>query len=234
MKWETIIINDIPAILWGDSSEKIYIFVHGKMSQKEHAETFAKVAEEKGYQTLSFDLPQHGERINCPSRCDIWNGKKDLNTIADYVFERWSYVSLFACSLGAYFSLQTYGDRNFEKCLFQSPIVDMKWLVEHMMLWSDVTEEMLREKQEIDTDIDTLRWDYYCYIQNHPILEWKHKTFILYGALDNLQPMDSISDFAHRFSAELTISRDSEHPFMTERDYEIVLNWMKKSLAFSN
>ena len=226
MKQVKIIINNIPAILWGEPSEKIYIFVHGKMSQKEHAESFAGVAETKGYQTLSFDLPEHGERTDKSYRCDVWNGKRDLTVIADYVFERWTCVSLFACSLGAYFSLQTYADRSFEKCLFQSPIVDMKWLVEHMMMWSGVTEEMLKDKQEIETDIDTLRWDYYCYIQENPISDWKKKTYILYGALDNLQPVESITNFARRFDAELTISKDSEHPFMAEKDYEIVMNWM--------
>jgi hypothetical protein len=77
-------------------------------------------------------------------------------------------VSLFACSLGAYFSLNTYADKCFEKCLFQSPIVDMKWLVEHMMLWSNVSEEQLKAEQEIETAVDTLRWDYYQYIISHP------------------------------------------------------------------
>ena len=57
-------IDGIPAILWGKPSEKIYIHVHGKMSRKEYAEQFAKIAENKGYQTLSFDLPEHGERTD--------------------------------------------------------------------------------------------------------------------------------------------------------------------------
>ena len=41
--------------------EKVYIHVHGKMSRKEYAEAFAEIAEKKGYQTISFDLPEHGE-----------------------------------------------------------------------------------------------------------------------------------------------------------------------------
>ncbi|MBM7854005.1 hypothetical protein JOC37_000377 [Desulfohalotomaculum tongense] len=39
----------------------------------------------------------------------------DLNVIANYVFEKWKHVSSFACSLGAYFSLNTYVDTNFDK-----------------------------------------------------------------------------------------------------------------------
>lgn len=39
-------INDIPAIVWGEKSDKVYLFVHGKMSSKESAEAFAEIAEE--------------------------------------------------------------------------------------------------------------------------------------------------------------------------------------------
>ncbi len=58
-------ISNIPAVLWGDKSEKIFIAVHGNMSNKEDAviQILAEEADRKGYQVLSFDLPEHGERI---------------------------------------------------------------------------------------------------------------------------------------------------------------------------
>jgi hypothetical protein len=226
MKKERLWIDDIPAILWGKTSEKIYIYVHGKMSRKEYAEQFALIADSKGYQTLSFDLPEHGERTDNTYRCDVWNGIHDLNVIADYVFEKWNQVSLFACSLGAYFALNAYVGRPFNKCLFQSPIVDMKWLVEHMMIWSGVTEEQLKEEKEIVTDIDTLRWDYYQYIQTHPITKWPVATSILYGGKDNLQPLESLQSFTDKFLCRLTVSERSEHPFMSPSDYGIVEQWL--------
>lgn len=67
-------IDGIPAILWGKTSEKIYIHVHEKMSRKEYAEQFPLSAENKSFQTLSFDLPEHGERTDNTYRCDVWNG----------------------------------------------------------------------------------------------------------------------------------------------------------------
>lgn len=223
-------INGIPAIIWGEESDKVFIHVHGKMSRKEFAESFAIIAEKKGFQTLSFDLPEHGERTDKTYRCDIWNGMTDLNIVADFAFEKWAEVSLFACSLGAYFSLQTYGNREFKKIMFQSPIVDMRWLVEHMMMWSGVTVEMLEEQKEIDTPIDSLRWDYYNYIITHPTTEWHDNTFILYGDLDNLQEKKCITDFAQRFNGKLTISKGSQHPFMEERDFAIVDKWVKETI----
>lgn len=102
MKTQKFMLGDIPAILWGEDSNKVYVHVHGKMSRKEYAESFAAIAETKGYQTLSFDLPEHGERTD-PKRCDVWSGVADLKTISDYAFANWERVSLYACSIGAYF-----------------------------------------------------------------------------------------------------------------------------------
>lgn len=227
---QSITIEGIPAILWGKPSAKIYIHVHGKQSRKEYAEGFAKIAEEKGYQTISFDLPEHGERTDRAYRCDVWNGVRDLNIIADYVFSKWDTASLYACSLGAYFSLNAYARRPFEKCLFQSPIVDMEWLVRHMMLWSGVSETELFEKGEIMTDIDLLRWDYYQYIISHPITEWTIPTRILYGAKDNLQPRSAMLSFVEKFGAKLSVSEQSEHPFMADSDREIVDKWLYENI----
>lgn len=218
----------IPAIIWGEPSDKVYIYVHGKMSRKEYAGSFAEIAEEKGFQTLSFDLPEHGERAGEPDRCDIWNGIRDLGIIADLAFGRWKSVSLYACSLGAYFSLNAYADRPFEKCLFQSPIVDMKWLVENMMLWAKVTPEQLRLSKEIDTPLDTLRWDYYQYILAHPVAFWPLPTAILYAGQDELQPEASIRRFAERFGCELTVSEKSKHPFMEPDDFPVVEKWLRE------
>lgn len=230
MKTKSILIDNIPAIIWGEQSEKIYIHVHGKMSRKEYAEQFAEIAEKKGYQTLSFDLPEHGERNDSSYRCDIWNGMNDLASIADFAFLQWKEVSLFACSLGAYFSLNTYIDKPFKKCLFQSPMIDMEYMIRQMFQWYDVTEEILCKEKEISTPFDTLRWDYFQYVLKHPVNTWRIPTSILYGGKDNLQPIEIIQAFANTHDCELTVSAKSEHPFMETDDVEIVANWLKANI----
>ena len=229
MKTQKFMLGDIPAILWGEDSNRVYVHVHGKMSRKEYAESFAAIAETKGYQTLSFDLPEHGERTDS-KRCDVWDGVSDLRTISDYAFANWERVSLYACSIGAYFSLNAYNTMPFEKALFQSPIVDMEWLVKNMMLWSGVTEAELESKKEIPSPVDTLRWDYYQYIISHPITQWNIPTAILYGGKDNLQPEESVRAFAEKFGCSLTVSENSEHPFMAQSDAPIVENWVCRNI----
>ena len=230
MKKLRISIKDIPAIIWGEESEKVYIYVHGKMSCKEYAEVFAEIAEKKGYQTLSFDLPEHGERTDGNNRCDIWNGIHDLNVIADYVFSKWNHVFLYACSLGAYFSLHTYSERKIEKCLFHAPVVDMEYLIQQMLLWFQVTEERMCIEKEISTPVDILRWDYYQYVKEHPICNWDIPTAILYGGKDNMQSAEVVQNFVKKYACDLTISWDSEHAFMQDGDSSIIKKWLEKNI----
>ena len=222
-------VNGIPAILWGEKSDRLYLFVHGKLSSKEAAASFAPIAAGKGYQTLSFDLARHGERKD-GAKLDVFSGMRDLNAMADYAFSGWKRVSLYACSIGAYFSLQTYAEKPFEKALFQSPIDDMGYLVGQMMQWFHVTPEELKEKGVIDTPVDPLRWDYYQYIQAHPVEQWPIPTAVLYGGKDNLQSLEVMEKFCQRFHGRLTVSPDSEHPFMGPEDGKIVESWLRENI----
>lgn len=223
-------IHGIPAVIWGAPSERVYLYVHGKQASKEAAASFAAIAEEKGYQTLSFDLPRHGERASEPDRCDIWNGMRDLAAIRDWAFARWREVSLYGCSIGAYFSLNTFSGDAFKKCLFQSPIVDMDFLTRQMMVWFGITEERLEREREIETPIDLMTWDYVQYVRAHPIVSWPIPTSVLYAGRDNLQPREVIDAFCSRFSASLTVSPQSEHPFMGAGDDQVVSRWLRERL----
>ena len=230
MKKIRIEINHIPALVWGEKSDKVYLCVHGKMSSKESAEGIANIAEQRGYQTISFDLPGHGERQNEDKRCDIWNGIHDLTVIGDYVFTNWKEVSLYACSLGAYFCLNTYHTRNIKKCLFQSPILDMEYLIKQMMIWFEISEERLATEKEIDTPIDLMTWDYYQYVKEHPVQKWNIETNILFAGRDALQSLEIVKDFVDKFNCVLTLSENSEHSFMGEEDGPIVEKWLRDNL----
>lgn len=223
-------ISNIPALVWGEKSDKVYLCVHGKMSSKESAEVVANIAGELGYQTISFDLPSHGERIDENIRCDIWSGVHDLTIMGDYVFENWKDVSLYACSLGAYFALNAYHKRKIKKCLFQSPILDMEYLIQQMMKWFDVSEERLAREKEVETPIDTMSWDYYQYVKAHPIQKWEIPTDILFGGKDNLQPLEVVKNFADKYNCSLTVAENSEHPFMGDGDAQIVNQWLRGNI----
>ena len=227
---QRVMIGNIPALIWGGESDRVWLCVHGKLSSKDAFEYLAEIAAEKGYQTISFDLPGHGERISEGERCDIWNGVRDLKIVGDYVFDRWKRVSLFGCSLGAFFSLHAYHERRFEECLFQSPILDMEYLIRQMMNWFGITEERLEREREIETPIDLMTWEYFQYVRNNPIRRWDTPASILFGEKDDLQTVHIMNDFVGRFGGQVTVSPDSEHPFMSMRDAAIAESWLRDNI----
>ena len=230
MQTQKITIGGIPAILWGERSEHVYLVVHGKASCKEDAERFARVAIAKGFQALSFDLPEHGERKAEARACTVQNGVQDLRTVMDYVRQNWTSVSLFATSLGAYFSLVAYRDCTFGQCLFASPVLNMQRLIENMMRWFSVTPAQLEVQREIPTPIgETLSWDYYSYVKEHPVDRWQNPTAILYPELDNLTEPEVVDEFARRFGAQLQRVPGSEHYMHSDAELAIMDAWMNKN-----
>lgn len=230
MRQEKKYIGGIPAIIWGEQSSKVYLFVHGKLSSKEAAEGLAEQAVPEGYQVISFDLPKHGERKDREEICDVWTGMHDLTTIMQYVKENWQEISLYACSLGAYFSLMTYQKEKLHHVLFQSPIVNMEYLIRQMFVWFQVSEAELQEKQKIETPIDTLSWDYYKFAREHQVQVWNPPTTILYGTLDNLQSQQVIEEFSQKFHVDLHVAEGCEHPFMKPDEVKIAEEWQMSSI----
>ena len=51
-------IQHIPAALYGEQSERVYLFLHGKGGCKEEAGDFAETVCPRGWQVLSIDLPE--------------------------------------------------------------------------------------------------------------------------------------------------------------------------------
>lgn len=228
---QNISIQSIPAIIWGLPSDSVFIFVHGKMSQKEEAERFVKVANRKGYQVISFDLPEHGERKTEDYKCTVQNAVHDLRIIGKFTADKWSNVSLFGSSIGAFFCLVAYSEMPFGKCLFLSPILDMENLIQRMMGWFEITDELLRERNEIPTPMgETLSWTYYQFVRENPIVKWESPTFIMYGANDNLTTRDTLDDFVEKFKCNVEIFQAGEHFFHTEEQCKAFDRWLNMCL----
>ena len=139
MKKELLKINQIPAIIYGESSEKVYLFIHGKGGHKEEAEIFANIACEKGYQILTIDLPGYGERKDEIANFVPWKVVPELHIVMKFIQEKWNSVSLHATSFGAFCSLLAFQNTDLKSVLLVSPVIDMVKLIQNMMLWANVT-----------------------------------------------------------------------------------------------
>lgn len=116
-----------------------------------------------------------------------------------------------------------------DKAYFVSPVVDMQKLIYDMMKSAHVTEEELYKKSKIATDFgETLSWEYLCYVRDNPI-RWTVPTCILYGENDRLTSQETISDFAKKIGAKLTVMKNGEHWFHTDEQMRFVDDWIKSA-----
>lgn len=228
------LIDNVPATLWGEKSSKLFVAVHGNMSDRSDI-PISILAEEViplGYQVLSFDLPEHGDRKSENIPCKVQNCVSDLSKIMNYAQTKTTDISLFACSMGAYFSLLACKEIPLQQCLFLSPVINMKRIIDNMMTWFNVSEDRLEAEQEIPTPAgQTLYWDYYCHVKENPIVRWDSPTAILYGKEDNLCEFDFVYSFAKEFNCTLEIVENGEHYFHTPEQLNFYRQWLAKHLC---
>lgn len=225
MRKEKLLIKDISVMIWGENSDKVIIAIHGNMSNKKDKviEILAEKYTQKGYQILSFDLPKNEDN----TLCKVFDCVESLKKVYNYSEDKWRDISIFAVSIGAYFSLIAYPEKNIKKVWFLSPVVDMERVIENMMSWFNISLEELREKKEVKTPIgETIYLDYYQYVKNNQIKKWDFPTKILYGDKDEISEREIIEKFSKKFKAELSIVKDTQHYFHREEDLEIFKKWL--------
>lgn len=137
-------------------------------------------------------------------------------------------IILVANSIGAFFSMNAEIHTMIRKAFFISPVVDMEKLICDMMACANVTETELQSKGVIPTAFgEDLSWEYLCHVRNHPI-DWTVPTHILYGSRDNLTTLETISDFAEKHNAMLTVMEGGEHWFHTEKQMRFLDEWIRR------
>ena len=192
----------------------IMIYVHGKGGSAAEAEHYKALFPEA--EVLGFDY-----RAQTP-----WEAKAEFPQFFEKQRKQCDRLTLAANSIGAFFSMSSLDETLIDRAYFISPVVDMKNLIENIMLWTGVSERELAEKQEIPTQFgETLSWAYLTYVREHPVL-WQVPTRILYGAHDNLTSLETIRAFAEKTGAELTVMPDGEYWFHTEWQMQFLDQWI--------
>lgn len=231
MKEERFWIEKVPAVVYGEQSDKVYLFVHGQFGCKEEGAAFADIACPKGYQVLAIDLPEHGERRGEAGGFDPWTAAGEIQTVFANMQSRWGEIGLRANSIGAHFSMLALGGETLRKALFVSPIVDMERLIGDMMSWAGVREEQLRARGEIATEFgQTLSWNYLTWERRHPIQTWDCPTAILYAGQDNMTSRESVERFVAVHNATLTVTERGEHWFHTPEQLAVLRPWERENL----
>lgn len=191
------------------------IYVHGQNGTIAESKPYNKFFDDS-YDVIGFDY-----KSRYP-----WDAKEEFRDFFDTLENKYKNIVLVANSMGAYFSLISLNEYKIEKAFFISPIVDMEKLILDMMKQSNVKEEELYIKKEIKTSFDEpLSWKYLSYVREIPII-WNIPTFILYGEKDHLVSLNTITNFADKINAKLTILTEGEHWFHTKKQMEYLDKWM--------
>ena len=204
------------------------LYIHGKGGsaiESEHYKLLFPDCEVIGldYQTFS-DL----KGTECGVAITPWETGKEIRIVVKELKSKYENIILIANSIGAFFSMIAGIDDLIQKAYFISPIVDMDKLITDMMKWANVTEQELESKGIIHTDFgEDLSWEYLNYVRSHPI-EWRVPTQILYGSKDHLMSIETITNFANKHQATLTVMEGGEHWFHTEEQMAFLDNWIKE------
>ncbi len=190
------------------------VYVHGKDGLVQEAEHFKTLFPD--CEVIGFDYMAENP----------WEAVPEFSTYFARLFPQYDSIILIANSLGAYFSMESGIAPMIRKAYFISPVVDMEKLILNMMSWKGVTEEELQEQGVIPNEYgDDLSWEYLSYVREHPV-DWDVTTEILYGDQDNLTSLETMTGFAEKHHAGLTVMQDGEHWFHTEEQMRFLDEWI--------
>ena len=194
---------------------KTVLYIHGKggnASESTHYEKLFPDCKVIGLDYKTFSPWETGKEIH--------EAVAGLKTDAESII-------LIANSIGAFFSMNANLNSLIEKAYFISPLVNMEKLICDMMQWANVTEAELEQRKIIHTDFgEELSWEYLCYVREHP-LNWEIPTSILYGEKDNLTSIETMSAFAEKQGATLTVMKGGKHWFHTEEEMKFLDEWIR-------
>lgn len=194
----------------------LIVYVHGKGGSAAEAAHYRGLFPDS--EVIGFDY--HAQTP--------WEAREEFPAFFARQRQRCRSLTLIANSIGAFFSLSALDETLVDRAYFISPVVDMERLIRDMMQWAHVTEGELAEKREIPTDFgETLSWAYLCDVRTHPV-SWRVPTRILYGAHDELTAPATISAFAQRIGAALTVMPEGAHWFHTEEQMRFLDDWITK------
>ncbi len=230
MDRQDVFIDGIPALILGEPSEKVCLFVHGQGGSREEAFRFAKIAALHGWQTVGINLPEHGGRTDGKALLP-WEVIPELKKVECFLKKNWRRIALRANSIGAWFSLLAFEHSALERSLFVSPVLNMHALILDMMRLAGVSEERLRQEKEIAAGSGTiLSWEYLEYVRQHPVTEWKNPTEILYAENDEMIARETVQHFAEQFGCGLTVMAGGAHWFHTEEQLRTLSTWEEANM----
>lgn len=110
----------------------------------------------------------------------------------------------------------------------------MEDIISNMMLQAQVTEEQLKERQEIKTETGVvLSCKYLCWVREHPVKSICKETNILYGTQDEMIPYKIVKKFSEENNCRLNFVENGQPWLHTDREVAAMRKWEQTVLEES-
>lgn len=197
-----------------NKERKLVLYIHGKGGNAEEVNFYINLFPD-------YDVAGLDYQSQTP-----WEAVKEFQPKTEKLFQDYDKIILIANSIGAFYSMHALNCFPIEKAYLISPMVNLEKMIINMMSWAGVTEEELKEKENIDTSFgERLSYKYLTWVRNNSI-KWNIPTKILYGEKDNLQSIDIINEFAEKINAQVTVMKNGEHWFHTDEQMKFLSDWI--------
>ncbi len=219
-------ISKIPALLYGEPSDRVFLYLHGQCGCKEDAERFAQAACQNQWQVASVAFPGYGERSQEQA---VWEPEEILSELQDVMHElseKWSKVALAACGLGAWFSLIAFANQPLQKILLISPILDLHSLAGAQKKSSQITGDFL--PSDILQSLPDSFWEF---AKKYAALPTPHApTALIFGRQDSLTSFDAVESFVSKTHAKLTVLEEAGHRLSTPMELLLLDLWIQEQI----
>lgn len=206
MKKVETTIGSVSALVLGEKTDKVYLFIHGNSGSKEEAIPFAEIAIPKGYQVIGIDLPVMGKP---------WNVLEKIEQVKNYLKDNYTSINLRANSIGSYYSLMAFQREKVDRALLVSPILDMRTYI-------DVKDARGHNVKD---------GEYYKFVFDNPIDSWTvEQTHILRPDIDLIVPEEVYNCFIPRHKCSVTVMKGGEHWFHTEEQLSFLKEWEEEHI----
>ena len=192
-------IGNVEALIIGEKTDKVFLFVHGYGGNKEEAVAFAEGVIPLGYQVIGVDLPL----MEMPEIVIAL-----LTDVVQFLKKNYCSINVRANSIGCWFSMLAFQHEPIGKALFVSPLLDMKTFID----CSDHRDEV-----------------YYEWVLSHPIEIWNPETFILRPQIDKVVVEKVYESFLSKHPCHVEIVENGEHWFHTPEQLETLKKWEYKA-----
>lgn len=157
-----------------------------------------------------------------------WDAGREIGEAVLALSERYESVEVIGNSLGAFLAMHAGVGGRIRRAYFISPVVNMEQLILRRMAQDGVTEAALQKQGTAAGSSGWVySWEYLCRVRALSD-EWRVPTAILYGAHDELTPVETIRAFAQAHNASLTVMPGGEHWFHTEEQMRFLDEWLLK------